>query len=377
MDYRNLYNFYYRNNTEVTSNASFTTSKDDIFKNNLQNKKVRVQKFYCNNSKVPIFIPDRMINSAYFSSVVPNSTTNTYYDNRPAGLAVISGTSLDSQSLKYFINFRKGDNSESHIVFLRQPLVDPDLEIPPHPIVDDQQYYTNKFYWYYDFTHFLSQIELAFSNFATLMAFPWTGRVTNFWQNKDGYFQLLARTELLADWDIEISESLLNLFPFKNIKINSNSDSLTGNNTTGTSYRLVFGDETLTVNTKTFLEAQAVFYDTIFPFMQLLFVSDNLGLNPINFINNAILNSNVQTSLYENAILSYDIGTDMFIGIYNFWKYTNENDSIWANFRHGTSFDPNMSIKIYLRLKNDVLIPYPIGPNELFTYSLEVKFHGS
>ena len=183
-----------------------------------------------------------------------------------------------------------------------------------------------------------------------------------FFLNQNNYFQFLVPKENTDNYNIEFSESLIKLFPFKHIK------------TSYGSCRLLFESENVVIGGKAFSQITCPVYDTIYPFTQLLFVSDNLGLNPINFINNSVLQSNLQTSIYENAILSYDIGTDLITSIYNFYKYVNENDTIWCNFKHNTSLDPNITIKIYLRLKNDLLIPYILGPNELFTFSLEIKY---
>ncbi len=345
MDFRNVYNYYFRNTTTNDIPATFTSPKPDMLKNQLQKKKLRVQKFFANNLSVPLFVPDRMINTnTYTTFTVPDAVSNVFVNN-----------TLTVNSLDYFITLKKIDLSVATTIFIQHTNVNNTIT-PNNVIIDDYQYYTNKYYYYYDFTHFLSIIKNAI---ATLL--PALAPIV--WMNNDSYFQLFIDTLAIVGYYIEFSPKLINLLPFKNIPTSYGTN------------RLVFSEEIATINSNSYYEVDAIFYDTIFPFTQLLFTSDNLGLNPIHFLDNSAFKSNIQTGVYENAILSYDIGTDQITKIQNFFKYVNENDTIWCNFQQDRSSDQLMTIKIFLRFKNNILIPYTLKPNELFTFSLEVVYN--
>ena len=351
MDFRDTFNYYYRNNTTAETQAKFKIAKPPIMTNNLQKKEIRKKKFYMNNTTVPVFIPDRLTDDAYFNITTDAAATNNKI-----------GNTLTISSLKYYIILRDSANTGACVVFLQQPAnLNFGVPAPNTVIRDDIVYYQNKYYYYYDFTHFLSVVVNAF-NLAQANLAVYGGPINPiFWMNQSGYFQFFVQN--LAQWEFEISPSLAELFPFKSVQIDADR------------YRLVFNDIPATINGNTYNEVDASFYDTIFPFSQLVFRCDDGNLNPITFIDEGVLQTNAQAGLFESSILTYDIETNNFPAIYNFYKYVNENDTLWVNFYNDTDTRNHFTVSLYLRLKNNLLIPYTLKPKELCTFTVEVKYH--
>jgi len=349
MEYRESLNYYFRNGKSSDSHASFKISKPTMMKSNLENKKLRIQKFYLNNLATPIFIPDRTTDANYFN-VATNGLSDVFINN-----------TLTSNSLRYFINIRDLAN-QCVTVFLDHQLINFGTTQPVQVVYDDYQYYTNPYYYYYDFTHFLelivNAINLGVTSHPGFVANPLNPIL---WLTQNGYFQLFVQNE--ADWSIEFSESLINLLPFKNVQY------------TNDLFRLVFDGTEATINGQTYNEVDANFYDTIYPFTQLIFRSDDANITPINFIDEGALTTNAQNGVFESSILTYDISTNNFPAVYNFYKYVNENDSLWVNFYTDEDSKNHLTIGIYLRLKNNIVIPYLLRPKELCSFTLEMKYN--
>jgi len=333
---------------------NFTMVKDNIFKENLTSKKIRLQRFYINNTKVAIYLPNRMTSQSQFNASTNAGTTST-----------INGT-LGATSLDYYIVLRQQSNANACIVYLQQPNINavPTNQIPQYPITDDYTYYTNPYFQYYDFTHFLTIIINAFYSAQTLIEGDPPLTTYLFWMNTDNTFTFLAPNDTYTNYYFEFSPSLINLFPFKNM--------LTSDGT----YRLIFNTSTVTVSSSLYNMVSCPFYDTIYPFMQLLWTSDNINIQPITFVNNQSLQTNLKQSQFNSSILTYDIGTELFNQTYNYYSYVNNFESIFANFAVDTSNLENITINLYLRMRNNLLIPYPLAPGEMFTFSMEIVRYG-
>jgi len=352
MEFRESLNYYFVNETESQSKATFKIAKPDILINNLDKKKIRVQKFYLNNTSLPIFIPDR----------IAHDTVSYFNVSTDAGTTILVNNVLSIDSLKYYIILRDIANNDAVVVFIEHIVTNPDAPVPPVPINDDFKYYQTQYYYYHDFTHFLSSIIFAINDAYTAHPASIPANILNpiFWQNKDGYFQLFIQNESV--WRLELSPSLINLFPFKNVK------------TPDGFYRIIFDSTPATINALTYFESDCNFYDTIFPFVELVFRSEDANLNPINFIDSFALQTNAQTAIYEKSILTYGIATNQFNAIYNYYKYVNENDSLWVNFYTNKDLQNHFTISLFLRLKNNLLIPYLLNPKEMESFTIEIKY---
>lgn len=364
MEFRERFDYFFRNNGTQNTKAEFRIAKPDILKNNLENKKIRIPKFYTNNLAVPLFIPDRLTknDTSYFNVTTESTTLDTIYVNN----------SITVNSLKYYIILSDINGDKSIVIFLRHIPVNQDALTPPiSPIIDDDTYYRTPYYYYYDFTFFLELVQDAISQaYATYSGNPNDAVIYRpiIWQNEK--FQFFSYQGVLAsppalNWNIDFSSSLIELLPFKNVL------------TPQGHHRLVFETIPATINGLPYYEVDANFYDTIFPFTQLLFRSEDANLNPINFIDDFALTSNAQASIFENSILAFDIDTNNFQGVYNFYKYVNNEDTTWVNFDGSKDVKNHLTLQLYLRLKNNIVIPYMLKPKELCKISIEVKYEES
>jgi len=358
MDFRQPFNYFFRNNTTTAQPASFKIGKADIMKNNLNKKMIRIPKFYCNNTgAVPLFIPDRITSQTSFNILFPTA---------PGNYSVI-GNTLDVNSLDYYIILEIGGYAvTSFLRFNNNYSTNPP---PSHILSNDVSYYQNPYYYMYDFTKFIDILIKAITDAKNELDVLASVSFTNISpvMLMNTRFQLLCQfmaPQSTGGYYLYMSEKLFNLFPFKS-KIDINSG-----------YRYIDFDSAVTVNynSNPYYENDAVIYDTIFPFVEMLFNCDDGNLNAINFIGNEQLNNNQQSGIYENSILSYNISTNNIYGVYNFYKYINENDTNWVNFDSNKSDKPHLTINVYLRLKNNIIIPYLINPLELFTFTLECKY---
>lgn len=351
MDYSEPINYYYVNNTDKPQHASFKIKKPDILYNNLSNhKKINCKKFFIENTKIPQFIPDRMVDKSYYN-FVPNST----------GSSLSLGNTFNAASLKYYICLRDPANIASVVVYLQQPQLYPNITMPNSIITNDAEYYQNEFYHYYDFTHFLTLIVDAF-NFAQSNHPAGNGSnlINPIFLMDSNVFKLFF--ENYSDWLFEFSESLISILPFKNVLM------------TDGVYRLICAPTPVPINGTQYNEVDAVFYSTIFPYTQLIFFCDDCSLVPINFVNNQTLTSNIQNSITESAILVYDIGTEQFNNVYNFFKYVDLNDINWVNFMVKDDTRDKFTIGLYLRTRNNVIVPYILNKGEIATFTIGVKY---
>lgn len=370
MNYTNIYDFFYRNNNTTPQNVVLKMPKDNMFKNNLLKKRVRLQKFYLNNSGVQLFHPERVTDSSYFS--VTTDATTTYYSNN----------SLNPTSLKYYVVVRRQDGTKAGVAFLRQPNIN-NASVPNSVIYEDYQYYTNPYFKYFDFTHFLTLLINAFGAAQTLVLnSPETATFNYvFDMASDNTFTFgvpnyvdstnPAYDPAYSTYYFELSESLIHLFPFKNTKTSYGTYRL---NIPDTPYDVKVNPIIVPAGEINYYQITCPFYDTIYPFQQLLFQSDDLRVNPITFVGNNQLESNNAPDNFVNAILSYDIGTNLFNQTYNYYKYVNEYNSMYMNFVENESTENRITIQIFLRMKNNLLVPYILNPNELVSFSLELVY---
>ena len=187
MEFRDNLNYYFRNGKTEKTPATFKIAKPDMLLNNLEDKKMRVQKFYINNTATPIFIPERVTSDSYY-----NIQTD-------APLSASTGDTLTATSLQYYVALRDVANTHLEVVYLQQPSINFGVPVPPSPIYDDFTYYINEFYYYYDFTHFLSLIVQALNTAYTNHPAASVNDIQPIlWQNKQGFFQFFIANE--PDW---------------------------------------------------------------------------------------------------------------------------------------------------------------------------------
>lgn len=348
------YNVAFSNKTNNNINCQFRFRRPDEMFNNLNMKKIRCQRFTLSNTYIPLMIPDRVVDSSYFN-VSPNATVNTNINN-----------TLTVDSLKYFFIIRTFNNSEAVTTYVRHISESPDLLPPPAVIQDDVSYYLNEYYYYHSLQHFFTILEEA----VKYAAFTLTGspdpKFSVTINPTSNTFSFYFDKVFADNYVVEFSESLIRLFPLKNAK----SPATTGQS----SYKLIFDSFESTSGEDSYRQIDCLIYDTIFPFSELLINSDDLGINFTQFITDDDFTTNNRQTQYNSNILSFNMRTTTFNEIYDYYYYINNDDSLWNNFYLTNSADKHISIQLFLRLKNNVIIPMQLKPKDLFTMNLELKY---
>ena len=361
MEYREVDVIEFTNKTNTPINASFTWSKSDILKNNLNSKKIRVRDFFINNKKLPTFIPQNKLDSVFLTND-PRATT-THVLN-----ATLTPTSLD-----YFIVVRQENNSQSSIVYLNQPQINPNVNAPLNIVTDQYSYYLNKYFYYYDISLFLDLIRFAIIDGENAQTSKpnsinpvFTLTSSNFQLNCQNMYGLQYPYSALTyggTWIIEFSPSLNALFPFKSV--------LTSIGT----YQLIFNDIPININGNIYNQIVCPFYSTIYPFSSIMFTSDDSALTPESLIGNDALLTNNRTGTPELVFLRFNITPNQITSIYDFFQFTNLYDSFFVNFSNDSNQRANLTMKIYIRLKaTGQTIPFILDVNETAKISLETKY---
>jgi hypothetical protein len=352
----------YQNLKPKTENFSVRFRKPEFFKKNLDKKLIRIQKFTLNNKGVPCFIPNRLT----------SLTNGPYYSSSAGGIGILPqmGAVFGINSLEYFIIIRSVNTSHvssaSQQSFLQLIPENPNTVPPIAPIDDDVTYYLTPYYYYFNFTDFLSLVEININNaYGAMLGSSVYKQYASFVLSNDG-ITLYIDTGVQSQFIIEFSQSLIDILPFK---------SLLSPYTVGAkSYMIefpVFQFPSAGVN---YNIASCPLYESIFPFSELLINSDDMGVNYTIFLNNDTLASNVQQGEYNHTILAFSIRTNQITQIYDYYTYVNNEDSLFNNFVSDTNDEDYITVTLYLRLKNSILIPYPFMPKELFTMTLELSY---
>jgi len=364
-EFRDIYDLAFRNETNVDIPAKFRFKRPDAFKKNCNSKKIRVTKFTTNNKYIPLFVSDQtdaVYDPGNFYGTIPNATTSN----------LIVDNNIGINSTNYFIIIRRNGNTKALIIFIEHVPEDPALVAPTSIIYDKVPYYSEQYYYYHDLTHFFSILESAINdNFNSLaIAAPAdavlvdpTAKITV--NPTNNTFSIFINKLYLDLYQIEFSQSLIDIFPFKN--------SISQYTAPYKSFVIIFSGFEATSGTMGYRLSSCAIYDIVFPFSEFLISSEDLGVNFTKFITNEDFVTNGQQASYESTILAYNIRSTEFINIYDLYEYTNNNDSLWNNFYLDSSTTGYITIELKLRFKNGVIIPFKLKRKELFTMSLEVK----
>lgn len=350
--YQQIFDFAYRNATDNEIDCKFRFRRPEFFKANLERKQCRVQKFAVNNTSIPLFIPERAVSQSYFNVSVNSTNPGTVYNNSDI---------LTVNSLKYFVIIRNNANTEGEIAYIRHIPENSSLVAPLSVLTDDTQYYMNDYYYYHDFTHFLSILSETINN----MAFSKFGVFSNCAitiDRESNSFIFYFNKTFINSYQVEFSQSLIDLFPLKNIK--------SPYTTPQPSYFLPFSQFETASGSINYKTTSCPIYEIIFPFSELLITSKDLGVNFTQFMSNNDFEKNNQHSIYESTVLAYSIRTNEFTQIYDYYTYTNNNDSLWNNFGENQNADSHIEISVNLRMKNNIIIPLKLKPNQLFTITI-------
>jgi len=384
----------------------------DGFKANLNRKKVRVQKFRMNNLFIPIHIPPRVYSQQYLDDVrtaqqayvltVPGNpfAPGNYAAQPPNYFGGVFTPPIIPSLLDYWTQnlFTFGAIQALLIqTYLQPDVINPKVPIPDYVIKDDSQYYSSQGYYYYDMSKFLGQIEKQANDSFNARLSAADQALNTIWVIIQYTTNAEGRTEVTLFLNTKyhtqnpdvtptlgnffgMSNKLLEILPFSNTPNpgpnfyhdGDMTDNFQNGGSSVSSY-LDFGPQQTVIAGETYLSTTCVLYDNFFPFTELLLNSDTMNVMPTAFMSDSQLNSNNSDSVPESTLLAFDIGTDDPLSIYNFYTYTNNSNSQWQNFVYPQNGNATIDIYLLLRLRNLLIIPMQLRPNELFKITLELQ----
>lgn len=317
----------------------------------LLNKRMYCSSLYCNNTMLPCFIPD-MCSEQYFDENIHGLQLGN------CGFLVAEHDELTVDSIGYFVVVQKRDFTQTYISFLQHVEQDPFVTKPFFVTKDKNQWYSNKYYWYYNFTHFLKIVEQAYNSCFAHLFGPSTDPYVYF--TSDGSIcTMYVRQDVSDQVYMYQSESLYSLLPFNSSYFNfANCQHINDTEiTTG------FLNSTYDV-------FQCKFTDAICPFSEFLVeCSDDM---PLQFQQLTTSQTGEQIVLYNKMFLSFELSAN---NLYPYFEYSASSPVPYVDFTiDNVPKNKNFSIKCYARQKSeDVLIPIKLKKNERFNINFTVE----
>lgn len=319
---------------------------------NLFSKRMYASSLYINNTMLPLFIPEMMPENYAQSTFAGLHKGN-------CGFIASFGETYDINSIGYFIAVQKRDFTQTIVDFVKHVPQNPLNKPPLFPISDKNIYYLNKYYWYYNFAHFLKSVEASFNQALTSLIGPNSEPDPYVYITTDGKIcTMYVRQDVSNQIFIYTSESLNDILPF-NCSIFNFPNCWHINDTEMTTNFLG----------STYDVFQCKYYDTIVPFTQVVVDCQDFPLTFQEFTSSA---ENLIS--YSKIFLSYFLEGNE---IYNKFVYSATSPVPYVDFTENeVQNNKTFTIRAFARLKNDVLIPIQLRKNERFivTFTVEESF---
>lgn len=318
-----------------------------LYGKSLQNLKFKISSFFINNSTMPCFIP------RYISSL---PSINTFRNKNLSETITLYQSVLDGDSLDYWVAISNASTNNTHVKYLKmETLIGattinyseyPSLKPSAHPYSASAQY-KNRYYGFYNTSKFCELVNDQLSSMiATVSGVPYICEIV---RNNDKY-TMYVENAFFGIYDIHFSQSLIDLFQFKNIESVISTNLRT----------LIYNSQTSTYRSKTCASINSNYIgDQWFPYDELIFKSDIQG-EPITYYDS---NNYIKDS-YDKIILNYRISNSQPDNVYNYFYSEINPDSSWVTLIN-TNGEQNVSFNILLRIKETGdLIPFTIKKNE-------------
>lgn len=185
--------------TMINSNTGSRVEIPNVFKENLVNKKVFCEYLQFNNTSIPLFVPDVILN---------NSTS---YLNQTANF--VDGNTYDANSLKYYVKIT--NNNQTAVSYLKW-----NASINPNTIplqTSEYDVYRCGYYHCYNMQSFLKIVTLSIKIAYALLGFT-VNTLALSYDNATLLYTLICErvANLQPDFSIEFSDSLYDVLQFTN-----------------------------------------------------------------------------------------------------------------------------------------------------------------
>jgi hypothetical protein len=362
MDFRNM------QTSELTlvqapNNTGLSCPIPPELQQDLYTKRVGIQDLVIDTSQIPRFIPQVALTKNVFSVLNYRAGSNADYA-LPPPLA----TNLNIDVLNYFINYRAKDNSSCYTSYVMWN--DPNNLPPPRVAdVDELSVYLLPYFFCHNFMDFISMVQYSINvAIETVVGnpIPDTQKCLFKYDASTKTYQLSVAQQYLANFDIEFSESLYELFRFQSTQINVGYN-LFLNNAPVTTRQLVWNDR-FELDGVLYYNAVTDVKNTIFPF-DLFFLTTNLPLQQTYFINSAdqnIAQAEAYTILHKWRIQGNALELQEYLNIQP-ENLSNRLKSLTGN-KVG---DTRLRFQLYVRTRREQeLIEWQVPQNEQIQMSL-------
>jgi len=328
-----------------------------------ESTKMRISSFYFNNSTIPCFVPQ------YISKILPtnfpiNIPAISPIPVPPAPEYLPATTVLTPDILNYFVAVRRVSDGmvvTSYISMESDLSEYPSLRPLIHPTNTYEQY-RNRYYWFFNTSKFCDIVADRINTILTGTTMGLAGNDCVITRSPQGYGLYIGSTPFFgaaAQYELQFSKSLIDLFQFKSVRSVNSTELRT----------IVFNNTTRTYGTPSIIGAYVAsnyIPDSWFPFSQIL-IKSTLPVETEVFFDN----KNYVSQNFQNILLAFGVNNSSPDAIYNFYKMTAGDGENWVSIVN-TNSGENATIQILLEFRETGdLIPYTINKNEKFRMIIE------
>ena len=250
----------------------------------LRTKRVGIQNLEIDASSFPRFVPllaHFNTNSKNYLAGSTNDSSASYND-------------FDSNMTEHFFVIRKNDNTRACTSWVLWSNPN-NIQEPFLGNLSNRSMYLQEYFYCYNFMDFLDMCQTALVvGFTDVLGVAPTTNPIFIYDAESKVFELSIPLDLTADWNVEMSQSLKNIFNFQTIKINTGYNSVT--NLPISTYQVLYTQIGIQ---EQFLRSVCKVSNTVYPF-DLFFIEVNLPFNRIIF--NKSGNSMEQVDLQKRVL---------------------------------------------------------------------------
>lgn len=341
-----------------TTDASMSIEVPNSLVQNLQQKRMYASSLYVNNTTLPIFIP-KQGSQSYLDCCTTDVQSQLTKHNTTFTMNYLNST-LNVNSLGYYVMIVKRDWTTGCINFIQHMQQD-SRTTPPYKVpTDETDFCTNKYYWYYNFAHFLKIVEGALNDSCVNVMGSNMGDPYVYMTTDGKSSSMLVRDDVASMVYIFISDSLKKILPYNSSKFFYSTAEVVNDTEVQT-----------TLLNSIYDVYQCNFYDTICPFECIMLETPDFPCRYLTFTTLSKQNVSMQ---YNKVFLKYLIEGRDLSQVYNNFTYNVSEPIPYVYFtQKEVSQKKRFSVSAFARMKNDVVIPIKLADGERFIINWKVQ----
>lgn len=351
-----------------TTDATMSIEVPPSLVQNLREKRMYASSLYVNNTTLPIFIPKQ--GSVDYTNKCVSDINSQLHNHGTVSTMLFQNNSFDLNSLGYYVTVVKRDWTYGCTKFIKHVPQDSSVPLPFQPPTNEIDFCSNKYYWYYNFAHFLKIVENAINDCCTaVLGSSGTGAILVGGATADPYIyittdgqsaSLLVREDAAQGVFIFISDTLRHILPFNCSQFFYKTSQVINDTEVQT-----------TLLNSVYDVYQCSFYDTIYPFECIMLETPDFPCRYLTFTTLSKENVSMQ---YNKVFLKYLIEGSNLAQVYNKFNYNVSEPIPYVYFTQGeVSNKKKFTVSAFARMKNDVVIPIQLADGERFVINWKVQ----